>query len=71
MCVTMIDSATSWFEIVELPVTEVTSVILTAKMGHKGNNTYNKTKQAYVDKSSAQVLSVIVNKIWLSSYPHN
>ncbi len=27
MCVTMIDSATSWFETVELPVTEFNSAI--------------------------------------------
>eukprot|EP00804_Cyclotella_cryptica_P026207 CCRYP_009788-RA/>CCRYP_009788-RA protein AED:0.40 eAED:0.54 QI:0/0/0/1/0/0/2/0/279 len=68
MCVMMIDPATSWFKIVELPVTEVTSVVPTGKMGRKGTNTHNKPKEAYFDKSSAQVGS-LVNKIWFSRYP--
>jgi hypothetical protein len=68
MCVTMIDPATSWFEIVELPVTEFNSVTPMGKKGHKGTNTHNKPKEAYFDKSSAQVGS-LVNKIWFSRYP--
>eukprot|EP00804_Cyclotella_cryptica_P023910 CCRYP_010028-RA/>CCRYP_010028-RA protein AED:0.35 eAED:0.68 QI:0/0/0/1/0/0/6/0/715 len=68
MCVTMIDPATSWFEIVELPVTEFDSVTPTGKKGRKGTNTHNKPKEAYFDKSSAQVGS-LVNKIWFSHYP--
>ncbi len=39
MCVTMIDPATSWFEIVELLVAESNSVILTGKKSCKGTNT--------------------------------
>jgi hypothetical protein len=62
MCVTMIDPATSWFEIVELPVTEIISVTPKGKKGLKGTNTQNKPKAAYFDKSSTQVGS-LVNKI--------
>ena len=68
MCVTMIDPATSWFEIVELPVTEINSAIPKGKKGHKGTNTHKPPKEAYFDKSSAQVSS-LVNKIWFSRYP--
>ena len=68
MCVTMIDPATSWFEIVELPVTEFNSVTPKGKKGLKGTNTHNKPKAAYFDKSSTQVGS-LVNKIWFSRYP--
>eukprot|EP00804_Cyclotella_cryptica_P018016 CCRYP_008297-RA/>CCRYP_008297-RA protein AED:0.37 eAED:0.73 QI:0/0/0/1/1/1/2/0/202 len=46
MCVTMIDPATSWFKIVELPVTEFNSVTSTGKKGHKGTNTHNKPKES-------------------------
>eukprot|EP00804_Cyclotella_cryptica_P009555 CCRYP_006250-RA/>CCRYP_006250-RA protein AED:0.46 eAED:0.58 QI:0/-1/0/1/-1/0/1/0/264 len=64
----MIDPATSWFKIVELPVTEFNSVTPKGKQGLKGTNTHNKPKEAYFDKSSAQVGS-LVNKIWFSHYP--
>ena len=67
-CVTMIDPATSWFEIVELPVTEINSAIPKGKKGHKGTKTHKPPKEAYFDKSSAQVSS-LVNKIWFSPYP--
>ena len=40
MCVTMIDTATSSFEIVELPVSQLSeNEILTGTKGHKGLNT--------------------------------
>eukprot|EP00804_Cyclotella_cryptica_P013188 CCRYP_006975-RA/>CCRYP_006975-RA protein AED:0.31 eAED:0.31 QI:0/-1/0/1/-1/0/1/0/163 len=64
----MIDPATSWFEILELPVTEFNSVTPTGKKGCKGTNTHNNPKETYFDKSSAQVGS-FVNKIWFSHYP--
>ncbi len=38
------------------------------KKGRKGTNTHKPPKEAYFDKSSAQVSSV-VNKIWFSCYP--
>eukprot|EP00804_Cyclotella_cryptica_P008787 CCRYP_015641-RA/>CCRYP_015641-RA protein AED:0.42 eAED:0.41 QI:0/-1/0/1/-1/0/1/0/165 len=64
----MIDPATSWFKLVELPVTEFNSVTPTGKKGLKGTSTHNKPKEAYIDKSSAQVGS-LVNKIWFRCYP--
>ncbi len=45
MCVTMIDPATSWFEIVELPVTELNSAIPKDTKGRKGTNTHNPLKK--------------------------
>ena len=45
MCVTMIDPATRWFEIVELPVTEFNSFIPMGKKGCKSTNTHNKPKE--------------------------
>ena len=58
MCLTMIDPATSWFEIVELPVEDIVST--TEKT--------NKAKDAYFDKSSLMV-SNLVNKCWFCRYP--
>ena len=50
----MIDPASSWFEIVELPVAEIS---FTKK------NT--KTKEAYFDKSSIMICN-LVKKFWFS-----
>ena len=55
MCLTMIDPASSWFEMVELPVKDIQS-------------SDDKTKEAYFDKSSAMI-SHLVNKCWFSRYP--
>ena len=63
----MIDPATSWFEIIELPVTEDTVIPMDTK-GHKGMKTHTTTKQAYFDKSSAMI-STLVKKTWFSRYP--
>ena len=57
MCLTMIDPATSWFEIVELPV-----VLKEDKDGKKVIETET------FDKTSAQI-SRLVNKSWFSRYP--
>ena len=67
MCLTMIDPATSWFEIVELSVMEDTVIPMDTK-GHEGKKTLTTTKQAYFDKSSAMI-STLVNKTWFSWYP--
>ena len=56
MCLTMIDPATSWFEMVEIPVT-----IKDAKTGEWSS------KETF-DKTSAQI-SRLVNKSWFSRYP--
>ena len=70
MCVTIIDPATSWFEIVKLPVTEYNSAIPMGENGQNGTNTHITPKEAYFDKSSAQVGS-LVSKIWFSCYPQD
>ena len=63
----MIDPASSWFEIVELPVTTDAVIPLDTK-GQKGTKTHYNTKVSYFDKSSAMI-SNLVNKTWFSRYP--
>ncbi len=60
LCLTMIDPASSWFEIVELPVADHVPTEPVKKDG--------KTKEAYFDKSSFMI-SHLVNKCWFSRYP--
>ena len=55
MCVTMIDPATSWFEMREIPVMTVT------------NPKTNKEKRVF-EKTSSRI-SQIINSSWLSRYP--
>ena len=57
MCLTMIDPATGWFEIIELPIASVTVI-------RKGKE----IEEIILDKSSAEV-SRLFNKQWLSRYP--
>ena len=64
MCLTMIDSASSWFEIVELPVITEAIIPLDTK-GRKGTRTHEKPKLAYFNKSS-EMISNFVNKTWFS-----
>ena len=54
MCLTMIDPASSWFKIVELPVTTDTVIPMDTK-GVTGTKTHDKTKFPYFDKSSAMI----------------
>ena len=68
MCLTMIDPASSWFEIVELPVTTDAVIPMDTK-GQKGSKTQNNTKLPYFEKSSTMI-SHLVNKTWFSCYPH-
>jgi hypothetical protein len=66
LCHTMIDPASSCFEVVELPVTiDAGSPMDT--VGQKGTKTHNNTKLQF-DKSSAMI-SNLVNKTWFSHYP--
>ena len=51
---TMVDSATGWFEIVEVPYYSIEDV--------------EKDEQNYIDKSSARI-SRLFNQTWLSCYP--
>ena len=67
MCLTMINPATSWFEIVELPTVRVT-----VPKGGKGKKAtcLDYTKDAEIfDKTSAQI-SNLVYTCWFSRYPH-
>ena len=57
MCLTMIDPATSWFEIAELPESEVTFV-------RNGEEIID----VVIDKSS-MTIARLFNKHWLSRYP--
>ena len=54
----MIDPATGWFEIVELPNTDITYVKKDGK----------EITEVIIDKSSA-IVSRLFNKSWLSPYP--
>ena len=58
MCLTMIDPATSWFEITELPNSDVTYV----------KNTGKEITKVIIDKTSTCVARLF-NKHWLSRYP--
>jgi hypothetical protein len=67
MCLTMIDPATSWFKMVELPTVRVT--VPKAGKGKKAT-CLDHTKDAEIfDKTSAQI-SNLVYKCWFSRYPH-
>ena len=59
MCLTMIDPATGWFEIVELPNADVTYL-----------RNGNEITEVIIDKSAATV-SHLFNKSWLSRYPRS
>jgi hypothetical protein len=61
MALTMIDPASSWFELVELPL--VTWLTTTAVNGKA-----KVSKELIFDKSSDQIAR-LVNKIWLCRYP--
>ena len=58
MCLTMMDPATNWFEIVELPVVD--------KPGSEISNLNVSTE--YFDKTSQQIAR-LVNKLWFCRYP--
>ncbi len=69
MCVTMIDPATSWFEIMELSVSQLSEHdIPMGKQGRKGSLTPKQKKEPYFDKTSATVGSLI-NRTWFCHYP--
>jgi hypothetical protein len=69
MCLTMINPATSWFEIVELPAVAKMTTVPPAGKGKKV--TFDKNTavaEPYFDKSSAKI-SNLVYKTWFSRYP--
>ena len=69
MCLTMIDPATKWFEIVKLPtVTKLTVPTMGSSKKVTCNN-YTKESDTTFDKSSAQI-SNLAYKTWFSRYSH-
>eukprot|EP00804_Cyclotella_cryptica_P005998 CCRYP_000245-RA/>CCRYP_000245-RA protein AED:0.34 eAED:0.60 QI:0/-1/0/1/-1/1/1/0/286 len=71
MCVTMINSATSWFKIVELLVSQLQELDTpTGTKGQRSKDTHVQTKQPYFDKTSATVGNLI-NRTCFSRYPHS
>jgi hypothetical protein len=69
MCLTMINPATSWFEIVELPTVTKLIIPTTGKGKKVTCNNYTKESGTTFDKSSAQINN-LVYKIWFSRHPH-
>ena len=71
MHITMIDPATSWFEIAELPISQSNKLdIPMGTKGHKGKDKHIQQNQPYFDKSSATV-GTLVNRTWFSRYPRS
>ncbi len=68
MCVTMIDPATSWFEIVGLPISQRVLDIPMGTKGCRGKDTQIQQKEPYFDKLSATV-SMLINRTWFGQYP--
>jgi hypothetical protein len=69
MCLTMINPATSWFKIVELPTVTQETTVPPAVKGEKVTFDKNtKVAEPYFDKGSAQI-SNLVYKPWFSRYP--
>jgi hypothetical protein len=67
----MINPATSWFEIVELLVSQLPELdVPMGTKGQKSKDTDIQSIQPYFDKSSAAVGN-LVNKTWFSNYPHS
>jgi hypothetical protein len=70
MCLTMINPATSWFEIVELQTVAQETTVPPEGKGKKVTFDKNtKVAEPYFDKSSAQI-SNLVCKTCFSRYPH-
>ena len=71
MCVTMIDPATSWFEMVELLVSQLPELdIHLGTKRLKGTNMWKQHKEPYFDKTSATV-GMLINRTYFSPYPHS
>jgi hypothetical protein len=70
MCLTMIDPATSWLDIAELPTVDQETTVPPTGKGKKVTFDKNtKVAEPFFDKSSAQI-SNLVYKTWLSRYLH-
>ena len=70
MCVTVIDPASSWFEIMELPESQLSEHdILMGTQGRKGLLTHKQKNEPYFDKTSATV-GILINWTWFCCYPY-
>jgi hypothetical protein len=68
-CLTVMDPATSWFEIVELPTVAQEMTVPPAGKGKKVTFAKNtKIAEPYFDKSFGQIIN-LVYKTWFSIYP--
>jgi hypothetical protein len=65
----MVDPATSWFEIVELPTVTKSTVLTKSKSKKITFDNYTKELETTFDKSSAQI-SNLVYKTWFRRYHH-
>jgi hypothetical protein len=69
MCLTMTNPATSWFEMVELPIVAQEATVPPAGKGKKVTFDKNtKVTEPNFDKSFAQI-SYLIYKTWFSRYP--
>jgi hypothetical protein len=59
MCLTMIDPATSWFEIVELPTVNKMTVPTKGKGKKVTFDNYTKVTETTFEKSSAQIRHLV------------
>ncbi len=60
MCLTMINPATSWFEIVELPTVAQETTVPPGGKGKKVTfEKYTKIAEPYFDKSSTQISNLV------------
>jgi hypothetical protein len=65
MCITMINPATSWFEIAKLPISQPSELdIPMGTKGHKGKDKHIQQKQTYFDKTSATVETLVVSILY-------
>ncbi len=69
MCLTMIDPATSWFKIVELPTVTKLTVPNTGKVKKTTCTDYTKVAEMTFDKSPSAQISNLEYKTWFSRYP--
>ena len=66
MCLTMIDPATSWFEMAELPVRLMEPKVSKTRK----NSKRKKSNEIYFDKTSQQIAR-LTNKSWFCRYPRS
>jgi hypothetical protein len=69
MCLTMIDLATRWFEIVKLPTVTKFTIPTKGKGKNVTFDNYTKGSETTFDQSSAQI-SNLMYKTWFIRYPH-